>query len=529
MKSITTHHVLAALFVLGGLLLPATICAQTAEKSEPEPTDESASVEATLDSAATSGVEAEARSRRVAVVALGEGAKSGSVIQTLLNLLDSDGFEVVGEERLRRQMAASLVPKTPAEVSGQFVGLTTRIGNGIEKFFYKGNEAALELLTPVFNLGMANPEVLARRPDFARQIFEAGLVMIRAYRGLGQADDARRLARALVETFPGFDTRTDSVPPPVAQLLVDQREALRATGSSLEVRMIRGEGCQALVNGTMVGEGARAVASNATYFVTMECGAGAAPLWRVQVPDKGNVVVPVASIHPLDYVMPSASFRHRKLAEAHLEMVSFWTDSPRVLGVADAEASDSVVLVHMGGAGEAGWSDRADEKTVSRMLVRVMNDYGGSDGLASQDGLADGTSTPIDWLSWSMVGGGVAVAGVSTWGLVAASTRAEELRCSPDIRADSGASGCAGVTPVYFANSDELDAAETELDAITVLSGVGLAAGLGLAGWGVYRLALEEAPPYTSQQDQPPPKDSALRFNVGVSHAGAQVAASIAF
>jgi hypothetical protein len=514
MKPTTSHAVLAPLLLLAGLLLPATLAAQEAPKAE------AAEVAAAETSEPVEAEVAEQESRCVAVVALGEGAKSGSVIQTLLSLLDADGFEVIGEERLRRTMAPSIVPKTPPEIAGQFVGMTTRIGRGIEKFFYKGNRAALELLTPVFNLGMAHPEVLARRPDFARQIFEAGLVMVRAYRKLDQADDARRLARALVETFPGFDTRSNSVPPAVAQLLVEQREALGTAGSSMKVRMISGEGCQALVNGTAVGEGAFAVAPSEEYFVTMECGGGEAPLWRVKSAAKGAIEVPVAAIHPLDHVMPNASFRHRKLAEAYLQMVAFWADTPRVLGVADAEAAaeaDSVVLVHLNPSGEAGWSDRADEKTVSRMLLRVMTDYDGADPASSPVALAADAES-IDWVSWSMVGGGVAVAGLSTWGLVAASGRADELRCSPDIRSDDGAAGCEGVKPVYFANAEELDAAESELHTITVLSGVGLAAGLGLAGWGLYRLTLEKEPP-----------KRAVRFNIGVSHTGARVGASVSF
>ena len=110
------------------------------------------------------------RGRKVAVVALGAGASSGSVIETLLSLLDSRGFEVVSQVGVRRQMATALVRDPPRTVANQFVGLTSRIARGIEKFFYKGNQAALEILTPAFNLGMAHLDVLARRPDFASQV-----------------------------------------------------------------------------------------------------------------------------------------------------------------------------------------------------------------------------------------------------------------------------------------------------------------------------------------------------------------------
>lgn len=513
---------LSTIILTAACLLPAVLFAQGA--TGPAQADDSTTVGTALGSAqadAATDKQQPTRTRRVAVVALGEGSKSGSVMQTLLTLLDDDGFEVLEEERLRRLIDTSVVPHTPPEISRQFVGLSTKIGEGIEKFFYKGNDSALEILTPVFNLGMAYPEVLARRPDIARQIFEAGLVMIRAYRNLKRHDDARRLARGLVEAFPGFDARSNSVPPVVVELLAKQREEMAAAGTKMQIDMVRGEGCQALVNGTAVGSSPFPVSAETKYFVTMECGSGAAPLWRVQPAESATTQVPIATRHPLDYVMPNGGFRHRKLAEAYLNMVTFWADSPRVLGVADAEdasASDSVILVHMGADGRAGWSDRADKKTVSRMLVRVMNDYGGRPLARDTEVSVQEDANRTDWLAWSLIGASVVAAGASTYGFVAADARAQELRCSPDVDSGATEAECAGVQKLSFANSQEFDDAARQVDVVNVVSGVGLAAGIGLAGWGIYRLSTERAL-----------ANDALSWGVGFTGRSAHVRARLSF
>jgi hypothetical protein len=512
---------MSMLFLTAVCLLPMQLLAQQSPDSAQS--NQPGALDSALGSAEADAASVPPRqlTRRVAVVALGEGSKSGSVMQTLLTLLDDDGFEVLEEERLRRLTDTSLVPDTPPEISRQFVGLSTRIGEGIEKFFYKGNDAALDRLTPVFNLGMAYPEVLARRPDFARQIFEAGLVMIRAYRNLKRHDDARRLARGLVEAFPGFDARSNSVPPEVVALLSNQREELAASGTKLQIEMVRGEGCQALVNGTSVGASPFAVSAETKYFVTMECGGGAAPLWRVQPVKSVTTRVPIATRHPLDYVMPNGGFRHRKSAEAYLQMVSFWADVPRVLGVADAEdadASDSVILVHLEADGRAGWSDRADKKTVSRMLVRVMNDYDGRPAKPEGQSWPQGSSESTDWLSWSLIGTGVLAAGAGTYGLFAAGARAKELRCSPDVNSGATEAECAGVREIYFANAREFEQASNQVDTVNLISGLGLAAGLSLVGWGVYRLSTHE-----------PASTPRLSWSVGFSPRSAHLGARVSF
>ncbi|MFW6058305.1 MAG: hypothetical protein ACOC9W_05570, partial [Persicimonas sp.] len=271
-------------FTTAAVLFTMALCSTAhAQEAEPEAAEEAASLgEGERDARQNGELDGEGVGGAVAVLPIGKGSQSGPVIETLLSLLDSRGFEVLSPDTLQRRMSSSLVPKTPPDVAKQFVGLTPQIARGIERFFYKGNDAALETLTPAVNLGMAHMDVLARRPDFASQVFEAGIVMIRAYRNVKRENDARRLARGLVAAFPGFDLASESAPPAVVELLEGQRASLDEGGTRMKVAMVDATGCKALVNGTSVGAEAFAVSPDKRYFVTMECGAGAAPLWVVR-------------------------------------------------------------------------------------------------------------------------------------------------------------------------------------------------------------------------------------------------------
>ena len=114
------------------------------------------------------------QAHRVAVVALDDSARAGSLIQTVSGLLDRAKFDVVVGDRLQRALAERLVAAPRGAVAAKFAGMANVIADGVEQFFYKGNQAAIDKLSPVFDMGLADLEVLARRPDFAAQIYQAG-------------------------------------------------------------------------------------------------------------------------------------------------------------------------------------------------------------------------------------------------------------------------------------------------------------------------------------------------------------------
>ncbi|QDG49864.1 hypothetical protein FIV42_03645 [Persicimonas caeni] len=434
---------------------------------------------------------------RVAVVALDEGAHSGGVMQTVSGLLDGARFDVMMGDRLEAVLDERKVAVPRAAVASKFSGLANVIADGVEQFFYKGNEAAIAKLSPVFDMGMANPEVLARRPDFADQIYQAGLVMIRAYKNLGQEDNAKAVAQLLVKSLPGLEPSAATSPPTIIRFIKEQRKELAKGGATLEVEMIDGKDCTAFINGSPVEKRPYPVAAGVEYMVTMDCGGSTAPVWKLELAEGQKVVAPVSSEDPLSVVMTSGDYRQRRKAEAYLRLVAFWSGAPRVLGVtrsAATEAEESILFVRVESHGEAVWSDNTDERAISRGLARVLPQYRQNVG----DGelpVVDDDAGETDWLGWSLVGGGVAVVGVGTWVALAAENRALEVECSPDTDYGTSAADCDGVTVITFADQAELEQAESEVTVARVAGYGSIAAGLGLASWGLWRLVSPERRP----------------------------------
>lgn len=480
----STHIVLVATLVL---FVAAPAAAQEAAPAAEAPL--------------TGGGEADAEAYRVAVVPLDQGAKSGALMERVHGLLDTAKFDVWAGQRLAEKVAKRQVPVPSRETAAKFSGLGTVIADGVESFFYKGHETAIERLTPVLDLGMNNLEVVARRPDFADQIYQAGLVVVRAYHNLEQLENAQATAQLLVRRLPGLQPSPSSVPPKIVRFMQVQRDALAKSNTMLKVDKIDGEGCTAYVNGTPIGEKAVPVSSRIDYFVTMDCGQSQAPVWRVRVPAGQTVVVPVAAGNPLDFAMADGTFESRRLAESHLRMVSFLVDSPRVLGVSQEMADDTeekILVVRVEQTGRAIWSDSADERTISRVLARVLPEYEQGDGEAGAVGgpavAAEADAGSTDWVGWSLVGGGAALTGVGVYAILAAGDRAAQIECSPDTAANPSAADCEGVETIYFANDQEISDAEGEVTMTRILGGTAIAAGLGLAGWGSWRLLSEPEP-----------------------------------
>lgn len=439
----------------------------------------------------------EERRYRVAVVALDDGARAGGLMQTVSGLLDGAKFDVLVGERLEALLDERKASAPRAEVATKFSDLPNIIADGVELFFYKGNEAAIAKLSPVFDMGMANLEVLARRPDFADQVYQAGLVMIRAYKNLEQNENAVAVAQLLVKSLPGLEPSAATAPPKIIRFMKEQRRALAKEGTRLSLEMVDGKDCTAFINGTPVEQKPYPVASGVEYMVTMDCGGSAAPVWTLELAEGEQVVAPVAPRDPLAFSMADGDFRARRMAEAYLRLVSFWSRAPRVLGVTRAAAADTdetVLFARVAAGGEAVWSDSTDERAISRGLARVLPEFRenvGADEIAAPGEASD----EIDWLGWSLVGGGVALTGVGAWVALAAEDRALEIQCSPDTDYATSAADCEGVPVIAFADQDELEKAESQVTWARVAGYGSLTAGVGLAAWGVWRLASSEQRP----------------------------------
>jgi hypothetical protein len=432
----------------------------------------------------------------VGVIPLDDSARAGSLMQTVGGLLDEARFDVYIGDRLERSLAKRRVAPPDSRVSAKFAGLSATIASGVEHFFYKGNQSAIDALSPAFDLGMSHLDVLTRRPDYAAQVFEAGMVMIRAYDALDEDENARSVARALVESLPALEPSGANNPPEIISLVEAERQKLAEEGTILELEMLDGEECTGYVNGAPVDDEPVVVAADRSYMVTMDCGGSQAPVWRVEPRAGESLAVPISPGNPLEFSMQGDTFDQRRRAEAYLRMVAFWAGLPRMLGVSrvtEAESEESVLFVRAETDGEIVWSDGNNEEAITRGLARVLPSYRGQPAQQG-DSSSDGLEEQVDWVGWSLVGGGAALVGVGAWVAVLAEGRAREIKCSPDTDYGTSAGECSDVDTLRFRDNAELETAESEVTRARIAGWGSLTAGVGLAAWGVWRLASAESP-----------------------------------
>lgn len=447
-----------------------------------------------------SGGDAEETTRRVAVVSFDEGTQAGALIESVSELLDRAKYEVIAGSELRRRLGERQAGEVSDEVASKFAGISNRIGDGVKSFFYKGNETAVEELTPIFDLGMGHPEVLVRRPDFAEQIFQAGIVLVRAYKNLEREEDARAVVRRLARTLPGRKPSPSTAPPSIIRFFEDEREKVAKEGTRLELQTIGDEDCEAYVNGTSVGDETLAVAAGESYYVTLECGSRVAPVWQTTLEAGEHAKLPVSSQDPLEFTMENGNFQNRKRAEDYLRLISFWSGIPQTLGVKQQDApgesggeGEGVLVVRVDGSGDATWSDTRKSEEIRRAITRVLPDYGSVDSADSGAGaaVAERDSGDNRWVDWVMVGGGAALIGTGALLTVTTERRARQVQCSPDTGADPG--NCRDVEVLRFDDDAEIEKAEREVAWARVGYWSAFAAGAGLAGWGIFRLATRDS------------------------------------
>ncbi|MFB6352172.1 MAG: hypothetical protein ABEN55_01165 [Bradymonadaceae bacterium] len=400
-------------------------------------------------------------------MALDNGTDSGALMHTVSNLLD----------RVEQRRAEPVSER----VAAKFSGIANVIGEGVRSFFYKGNETVVEKLTPVFDLGMGHPEVLARRPDFADQIFQTGVILVRAYINLEQREDAAAVAQLLARRLPGMEPAPSTAPPNIIRFFREQRKAVADGGATLRVEKVGADDCTSYVNGSAVGNRALTVAAEEPYYLTVECGDTESPVWKRAFEPGEEATVSVSAGEPLEIAMKNANFQERKRAEDYLRLVSEWTGIPQVLGVKQPTAEtegDSVLVVRVGADGEASWSDTSRGGEVNQAIARVMPDYQPAGSASNR--AAGGRHR---WLDWTLAAGGVAILAGGTAGGVLTENRAHRIQCST-----GAASSCAGVTLLEFDNSAELRRAERQVNTARAGYISALAVGAGLTTWGTWRL-----------------------------------------
>ena len=434
---------------------------------------------------------------RVGIVALDSQAKSGSLVGSVERLVARAECETVSGVELRQIVEEKQAKPIDESTAEEFSGLSSRIGDGVHRFFYKSIETAVEKLEPDFELGLSNLHVLARRPDFADQIWQAGIILVRAYRKMEKTGKAKSVARRLVSTFPSMTPKSKNVPPDALDFIEKQRQKVAEASTKLKVEPVGGAGCKTYINGMKADSETYPVSAELTYNVTMDCGSSPGPVWKVSAEEGKRERVQLSGVDPLDVGMKDASFEERERAEFAMQVLAWWSGLPRVLGVTaqgSSGADESFLVVRQERDGDATWSDTADKKAIGKVLAKVWPELADDAGDAwkrkSSSGDVDSGGGSGKAAGWVFTGAGAALtAGSAAYLLFAVAPRAKEIRCSPNTGGTSpGDPACDGVDIVSF-EEGELESAKGNLNTARVVGYTTLGVGTVALGYGIFRLA----------------------------------------
>ncbi len=436
----------------------------------------------------------------VAVVSLVFGAKQStsekSFKEHVARWLDGENVKFIDSSSLQSRLAARQVAPSDPEVEAKFKDIEAVVTQGTEDFYYKGNDAALEVLKPVFDRGLSHMEVTARSPEYTEQVFQAGLMLIRAYTGAGDPLLASEIAGKLAGYFPGKEPSLSLVPPDVVALWRTEVEKIAAMGTSIRLEYIANRACEAHINGVPVTTQPVIVQAELNYMVMLHCGKTSSSLWRVRVKAGEKAQMPLIGG---DLVVVSSDAMDeatkRREAEFRLKAVSYWTGIETVLGLYEDGAGES--LVRFDGKVDAparvSWIARepgAMDAAVDAMMLEAFPAVSLARAeKAEADRLrADATPWTTDWMTPTVFvagAGAVALGGVF---LFDASSQATVMNCSPNAAITPVEGQCKGVKKVNFSNSEEYYNEWDKVHRDRIIGYSGLGVGAALVGWGAWRL-----------------------------------------
>lgn len=439
----------------------------------------------------------------VAVIPLhfGESTKKANEVsvEKLERWLEHEKVQVVDAAVLQSRLHARQVPLGDSKVVAEFKTIGAVVAQGTEDFYYKGNEAALEALKPVFDKGLLNMEVTARDPEYVEQVFQAGLMLIRAYSGVGNPLLASEIAGKLAAYFPGKEPSLTQVPPDVVALWRSEVEKIAAGGTSIFLEYSANDACEARIQGVSVGNKSVLVQVDMDYMVSLHCGSATAPLWRVRAKAGEKIQVPLVEG---DMMIVSSGASDDKLRRREIEFrfktFAYWTGVDTVLGFYEDAAGETVVRF-----------DQPPEGDFSAMwIARDESSAGGEDASfdvmmlqafpavalarvekAEADRLLAGAEPWIsDWVTPVLFATGAAAAAVGGIFLYDASTQATVMNCSPNALVALTADQCKGVQEVNFSNSADYYDAWDKVHRARIIGYSSVGVGAALVGWGAWRL-----------------------------------------
>ncbi len=439
----------------------------------------------------------------IAVISLNPGkttsvSADSSVVQ-VGRWLENEKIRIIDSATLQSRLQARQASQGDPKVAAEFEKIEAVVAQGTEDFYYKGNEAALVVLKPVFDRGLLHMEVTSRNPQYVEQVFQAGLMLIRAYSGAGDPLLASEIAGKLAAYFPGKEPSLTLVPPDVVALWRSEVEKIAAVGTSVLLEYSAKEGCEARIHGVAVGTTPVFVQSDMNYIVSLSCGQTEAPLWRVRVNSGEKAQIPLVDGDMLTVSSrASDQLLKRREVEFGLKTTAYWAGIDTVLGVYADAADEAVVRFDRQAdvGGSAQWIERRKgsaesvEASVDAMMLQAFPAVALARAETAETNRLRADADPwiSDWVTPVLFVTGAAVATVGSVFLYDASAQATVMNCSPNAAIVPAADQCKGVREASFANSKEYYDEWDKVHSSRVIGYSSVGVGAALVGWGAWRL-----------------------------------------
>lgn len=422
-----------------------------------------------------------------AVVALDESPSSEALVQDIAKTLNEGTLSIKNQAALRQAVESSLVDPPREEVLEQFRDAKGRLAKGIHSYFYESSDAAIAQLTPLVNAGLTHPEMLAHHTELSAIIYEAAVVLLRAYRDKEQGKELVALAESMASRFPSLLPNMQSATPEIISLVQEKKSALASAKLNMQLRLVNARpGCQATINGAVANQGSYALAKGQAYFLRMDCGLQP-KVWKLSPLVQGDTIVPLTDGDPFSFQMRDASFESRDRVEQQLRFIAYWAKVDTLIGVSRANATnqseDSMLLARVEGGKAAIWNDGEGANAVNRVLSRMVPELNLSPPTAQQE-----QSSSAVW-PWVGVGAGALFAAGGAYAIWSAEGDAKRLRCSGQDAVDAE---CVGVDRYESLSADDFESYSSDVTTKRYIGGGAIVVGAGLLGVGIWSLLAGE-------------------------------------
>lgn len=425
-----------------------------------------------------------AQQGKVAVIPFDKTDGSRAAASRMAEMLAGAGRDVVDGGPVFEAVSQHRID-VPIEVAEEFVGVSERIAQGGNDFFYKGENQALEILSPLLELGVRHFAYLASRPDLVPQFYEAGLIVLRAFQGLKRPDDVKATANLLARLFPALSPSLKTAPPDVLEMMRNAKASvLENGGAKVGVRVEGIDNCRRYLNGTPIGDGSYPVASQTPVYVFVECQGRRSGVWELRLASGRNVVVPIVPGYEDNFAMSDDSYQSRRDAELVMQAIAFWGGFDEVVGLRQPATQQTAPTLfgHLR-EGHVTWTETRDVPAFVGFVEKTFD-------VQVAAGAAPETRT--DYAAWSLVGGGALAAlgggAMVLWG----NATAQDILCSGSALQQPDAGDCSGVqTPL---SESEFETERTKANVLRI-GGISLVgAGVVALAWGVWRLVDDDVP-----------------------------------